>query len=257
MKKSFLTTLNTILNRKTYLALAFTLPVIASAQKKVTNQDLLWYGYYLTAKIGDKTEFLGEIQERHYINPSAQHQLIFRGNIRYKLIRTWKVSGGMTYFLQSPNDPKSDSYVIVPELRPDIGIETKQKFNHFSLSHRFKAEARFFHNVDSENDRLERGYSFGNFRFRYQFGIDVPIAKFENLNKSELVLKLRDEVMLNAGPAIDENTFDQNRISGSVYYKLNKNIALELGYMNWYQRRATGHSYYDRDIIRFSFHHTL
>lgn len=69
--------LNTILNRKSYLALAFAIPVIASAQKKITNQDLLWYGYYLTAKVGEKSEILGEIQERQYINPSAQHQLIF------------------------------------------------------------------------------------------------------------------------------------------------------------------------------------
>ena len=248
---------NTILNRKSYFALALALPVIASAQKKVANQDLLWYGYYLTAKIGKNSEILGEVQERQYINPSAQHQLIIRAKYRHKLVRNWKVSGGMTLFLQSPNDPRSESNLIVPELRPDFGIETKKDFKYFSISNRFLTELRIFHNVDDDNDRLASGYTFGNFRFRYQFGIDVPIVKFQNINKSQLALRFRDELFINAGPAVDENTFDQNRISGSVYYKVNKHIGLELGYMNWYQRRATGNSYYDRDIIRFSFHHTL
>lgn len=257
MKLPYSLKFNSILNRKSYLALFFTLPVVASAQKKITNQDLLWYGYYLTAKVGDNYEILGEIQERQYINPSAQHQLIFRGKLRYKVVRNWKAAAGMTLFLQSPNDPKSESNLIVPELRPDIGIETKQEFERFSISNRFITEARFFHNVDAVNDRLGKGFYFGNFRFRYQFGIDIPVFKFQNLNKSQLVLRLRDEVMFNAGPSIDENTFDQNRISGAVYYKLNKQIGLELGYVNWNQRRATGNSYYDRDIIRFSFHHTL
>ncbi|MGL5235142.1 MAG: DUF2490 domain-containing protein, partial [Empedobacter falsenii] len=120
------------------------------AQKNVTHQNLLWYGYYNTLVISEKYSVLSEIQERHFIDPSAQHQLIFRSNLQRKLDENWNVSGGITYFLQSPNDPNSESNLVVPEIRPDIGFGYQQKLKNFTINHRYKAEARFFH--DTEND---------------------------------------------------------------------------------------------------------
>ena len=57
----------------------------------------------------------------------------------------------MTLFLQSPNDPESTSKLIVPELRPDIGFNAKKKYNFFSINHRYKLEARFFHQTENDD----------------------------------------------------------------------------------------------------------
>jgi hypothetical protein len=63
--------------------------------------------------------------------------------------------------------------------------------------------------------------------------------------------------MINAGRNIIKNTFDQNRIYGAFQYGINKNIALELGYLKSFQKRASGVDYFDRDIIRFTFFHKI
>ncbi len=66
-----------------------------------------------------------------------------------------------------------------------------------------------------------------------------------------------DEIMINGGKNIVKNTFDQNRIYGALQYGVNKNIALELGYLNSFQQRPSGVDYFDRDIIRFTFYHKI
>ena len=104
------------------------------AQKNVTHQNLLWYGYYNSLVINEKYSVLSEIQERHFIDPSAQHQLVFRSNLQRKLDENWNVSGGVTYFLQSPNDPNSESDWVVPEIRPDIGFGYQQKMKNFTIN---------------------------------------------------------------------------------------------------------------------------
>lgn len=223
------------------------------AQKNIEKQQLIWYGYYNTLKFNEKWSLLSEIQERQFYKPTAQHQLVFRSNLERKLTGNWNASAGITYFLQNPNNPDSESNLTVPELRPDVGFNNKQKLSFITINHRYKAEARFFHDV--ENNRLVGGYRFSNLRLRYQLGIDVPLWKKEEQEK--LVLKLRDEVMFNLGRKVVNNTFDQNRYYLGLNYKLNKSFAFEVGYMNWFQQLKTGKDFYDRDILRLSIFHTI
>lgn len=224
------------------------------AQKKVTHQQLLWYGYYNTLKCNENWTLNSEIQERQFINPSAQHQLVFRTAIQRKLIENWAASVGMTLFLQSPQNPESESHLMVPELRPSVGFDTKQKISSLTLSHRYKVEARFFHDV--ENNALVGGYRYSNIRIRYQLGLDIPVLKKKN--KEDLIsVKLKDEIMFNAGSKIVRNTFDQNRISLGLHYCISPSFSFEAGYMKWFQQRTSGVDYYDRDIVRLSLFHTI
>jgi len=239
--------------KKIILLTVLLFPKLLLAQKNIEKQQLIWYGYYNILKFNEKWSLLSEIQERQFYNPTAQHQLVFRSNLERKLIGNWNASAGITYFLQNPNNPESESHLTVPELRPDIGFNNKQKLSFITINHRYKTEARFFHDV--ENNRLVGGYRFSNLRLRYQLGIDVPLWKKEEQEK--LVLKLRDEVMFNLGRKVVNNTFDQNRYYLGMNYKLNKSFAFEVGYMNWFQQLKTGKDFYDRDILRLSIFHTI
>ena len=239
--------------KKIILVIILLLPSFLLAQKKVENQQLIWYGYYNNLKFNENWNLYSEIQERQFYNPTAQHQLVFRSNLERKLIADWNASVGMTLFLQNPNTPNSESNLTVPELRPDIGFSNKQKLGFLTINHRYKAEARFFHDV--ENVRLGGGYRFLNFRLRYQLGLDVPIWK--NEKQQALIVKIKDEIMFNVGKKIVKNTFDQNRIYLAVNYKLNASYAFELGYMNWFQQQKSGTDFYNRDILRFSIFHSI
>jgi hypothetical protein len=239
--------------KKLILVIILIIPEFLLAQKKVENQQLIWYGYYNALKFNENWSLNSEIQERQFYNPTAQHQLVFRSNLERKVFADWKASVGMTLFLQNPNNPNSESNLTVPELRPDIGFSNKQKLGFLTINHRYKAEARFFHDV--ENEKLVGGYRFLNFRLGYQLGLDFPVWKKEGNEK--LVLKIKDEIMFNAGNKIVKNTFDQNRIYLAVNYKLNNSYAVELGYMNWFQQQKSGTDFYNRDILRFSIFHSI
>lgn len=222
-------------------------------QKNVENQQLLWYGYYNKLQINQNWVLKSEVQERHFYQPLVQHQLVFRTNLDRRILDDINVSLGFVVFLQSPNDPESESTLMVPELRTDFGFNAKKKYKYFNVNQRFKVEARFFH--QTENNELVGGYQFSNFRMRYQLGLDIPLIKKQDAEK--LILKIKDEVMFNFGKNIVKNVFDQNRIYIGLNYPMNKNLAFEAGYLNWFQQRPSGTDFYNRDIIRFSVFHTI
>ena len=222
-------------------------------QKNVENQQLLWYGYYNKLQINKNWVLNSEVQERHFYQPLVQHQLVFRTNLDRRILDDINVSLGFVVFLQSPNDPESESTLMVPELRTDFGFNEKKKYKYFNVNQRFKVEARFFH--QTENNELVGGYQFSNFRMRYQLGLDIPLIKKQDAEK--LILKIKDEVMFNFGKNIVKNVFDQNRIYIGLNYPMNKNLAFEAGYLNWFQQRPSGTDFYNRDIIRFSVFHTI
>ena len=239
--------------KKLVLVIIVLLPEFLFAQKKVENQQLIWYGYYNSLKFNENWSLNSEIQERQFYNPTAQHQLVFRFNLERNLIADWKASVGITLFLHNPNNPNSESKLTVPELRPDIGFSNKHKLGFITINHKYKAEARFFHDV--ENQELVGGYRFSHFRLRYQLGLDFSIWKNEGNEK--LLLKIKDEIMFNIGNKIVKNTFDQNRIYLALNYKLNKSYAVEVGYMNWFQQQKSGTDFYNRDVLRLSIFHTI
>lgn len=222
-------------------------------QKNVENQQLLWYGYYNKLQINQNWVLNSEVQERHFYQPLVQHQLVFRTNLDRRILDDINVSLGFVVFLQSPNDPESESTLMVPELRTDFGFNAKKKYKYFNVNQRFKVESRFFH--QTENNELVGGYQFSNFRMRYQLGLDIPLIKKQDAEK--LILKIKDEVMFNFGKNIVKNVFDQNRIYIGLNYPMNKNLAFEAGYLNWFQQRPSGTDFYNRDIIRFSVFHTI
>lgn len=222
-------------------------------QKNVENQQLLWYGYYNKLQINQNWVLKSEVQERHFYQPLVQHQLVFRTNLDRRILDDINVSLGFVVFLQSPNDPESESTLMVPELRTDFGFNAKKKYKYFNVNQRFKVEARFFH--QTENNELVGGYQFSNFRMRYQLGLDIPLIKKQDAEK--LILKIKDEVMFNFGKNIVKNVFDQNRIYIGLNYPMNKNLAFEAGYLNWFQQRPSGTDFYNRDIIRFSVFHKI
>ena len=222
-------------------------------QKNVENQQLLWYGYYNKLQINQNWVLNSEVQERHFYQPLVQHQLVFRTNLDRRILDDINVSLGFVVFLQSPNDPESESTLMVPELRTDFGFNAKKKYKYFNVNQRFKVEARFFH--QTENNELVGGYQFSNFRIRYQLGLDIPLINKQDAEK--LILKIKDEVMFNFGKNIVKNVFDQNRIYIGLNYPMNKNLAFEAGYLNWFQQRPSGTDFYNRDIIRFSVFHTI
>ena len=225
----------------------------AKAQKTVTHQSLYWLRYYNQFDIHKNWTWHNEIDDRRFFENNKQHHLIMHSRLHYKIYKNADIAFGLTYSLQSPQEPNSNTDLVVPELRPVQEINLSNPLGkRFTLHQRLRIEERFLHK-NNGMDLLE-GYAF-NFRFRYRLQASYKINKKETNNPT--TLKVADELMINAGRKIIYNQFDQNRIYAGLEQGINKNISIELGYLHWYQQRATGNQFFERDIIRFTLYHKI
>lgn len=223
----------------------------AQTEKNVDQQSLLWTRYYNQLSITDKWSVHTEFDNRIFINPVEENLYVFRVQGRYKINSNIEVGVGYSYFSVATQDPEITTDFRTPEHRAQQDITWKQDYGKFTLNQRFQVEERFIHNANKEE--LLPGSTF-NWRFRYRLQGEFSCWKKENQYLKAIVY---DELMINAGEKIVKNTFDQNRIYAAMQYGINKSIALELGYLNSFQQRASGVDYYDRDIIRFTFFHKI
>ncbi|WP_339875036.1 DUF2490 domain-containing protein [uncultured Algoriphagus sp.] len=229
-------------------------PKLVLAQKDVTPQQFIWYGYFLTVPLDENWFVVAEIQERHFVHPFAQHQWSLRSHLHRKLGESgWEASAGFAAFFQSPNNPNSGLDLVEPELRPHIELAYKQKLGKLTFDHRYRAEARYFHNLNLDETELADGYFFGGFRIRYRILASYPIWKI-NEEKS-LRLVVGDEIMLQAGKKVIY-AFDQNRLIAGLGINLSSAINMEATYQKWINQRQTG-GYYNRDILRFTVNQRL
>jgi hypothetical protein len=234
-----------------FLFLSFSF-LYAQTEKNVDHQKLLWTRYYNLLTINNKWSLHSEFDNRIFLNPIEENLYEFRIQGRYKINKNIEVGAGYAYFSVATQIPEVTFDFNVPEYRGQQDIIWKQEYNNkFVLSQRFMVEERFFHNANKEG--LIPGTTFF-WRFRYRIQGEYSFWKKENQYLKAIIY---DELMINGGENVVKNTFDQNRIYVALQYNVNKNIALELGYLNSFQQRASGIDYFDRDIIRFTFFHKI
>lgn len=227
-------------------------PYALGAQtKQVTRQSLYWIRYYNQISLNESVTWHNEIENRRFFEHNQQHHFIAHSRLHLKLLENVDVALGMTYSLQSPQDPNSESNLKVPEIRPaqeiNYSIPITRKI---TLQNRIRIEERFINKNDGEV--LMDGYDF-NFRFRYRLQATYKLNKEDA--KVSTILRIGDELMINAGAKIIHNHFDQNRVYIGLEQGLHKNFSVELGYFHWYQQRSNGYQFFDRDIVRLTIHH--
>lgn len=226
---------------------------IATAQtkKNIDHQNLLWTRYYNQLELNPKWSIHSEFDNRVFLDSIVQNLFVVRVQGRRKISEQVELGAGLVYFSVATQDPKVNLGFNIPEYRSQQDVTWKINWNKIGLNQRFQIEERFFQNSDRQG--LTSGTTFF-WRFRYRLQGEYTFWKKE---KQYLKAILYDEIMINAGKNVVYNTFDQNRIYASLQYGISSAVAIELGYMNSFQQRATGVDYFDRNIIRLSIFHKL
>lgn len=227
------------------ISLLILFPVVLNAQKNVENQDLLWLRYNLKLNIEDNWQLIQEVEERSYWFPWRQHQFLTRTLLTRKMGKGWNVGAAFTYFQQSiPYDPEERNYHNRTELRPQIEVVYKQILSeNWNINHRYWSEFRF---IEQESGNI----AFTNNRSRYK--LELSYSPHDKIH-----LKAFDEIFLNIGSKITYNVFDQNRYGFSIQYMPFEKLGVEVGYIKWFQQRASGDDFYNRDIVRFTIIHII
>ncbi|TRX20659.1 DUF2490 domain-containing protein [Flavobacterium franklandianum] len=223
----------------------------AQTKKNVDHQSLLWTRYYNILNITNKWSLHSEFDNRVFLNSFEQNLYVIRIQGRYKINPEIEIGAGYVYFSVATQDPEVTYGFNVPEYRGQQDLTWKKEHGKFTLNQRFKVEERFFHNANKEG--LLPGTTFF-WRFRYRLQGEYSFWKKENQYLKAII---NDELMINGGKNVAKNTFDQNRIYAALQFGVNKNIALELGYLKSFQQRASGVDYFNRDIIRFTLFHKI
>lgn len=230
------------------------LPLVGEAQRQVTQQESLWWGYFLTIPINENWYTVTEIQERHFVSPVSQNQFLIRTRFHRHFGEKWDGSFGMVLFLNNRSVDDITEDFTQPELRPHVELEYKTAIGKIGFEHRFRSEIRFFKELNESKTGLGQAYELTSFRFRYRIQFSFLLKKLDDVRA--LKLKFGDEIMVMAGGKLGPMVFDQNRIYADLSLDLNPALTLELGYVNWFQSDQTG-SYLERHIIRTTLRHDL
>ena len=232
-------------------SLLTTANLIAQSDKNIDHQSILWSRYYNQLLLNEKWSLHSEFDNRLFVQPIQENLYLIRVQGRYKINDHLETGAGFAYFSVDTQVPEINPNYSTPEYRGQQDITWKLNRNKVTFMQRFQLEERFIHNTNKD-ERLP-GTTF-SWRFRYRLQADYTFWKKE---KQLLKAVVSDEIMFNFGKKIIKNTFDQNRIYAALHYGLNSNLAFELGYLNSFQRRASGIDYFNRDIIRFSIFHKI
>ena len=174
-----------------------------------------WLIYIGNKKLNSKWNIHNEVQYRNYNAIGDLEQLLLRTGLGYNLTENNNnILIGYGYILSENYILDTDEKISVNEHRIFQQFTTKQSLWKVKLSHRYRFEQRF---VESDF----------KMRFRYFLGFNIPLQRKEE-SKKELYLSAYNEIFLNTNSAI----FDRNRVYAGLGYKINRNIKIELGYMN-------------------------
>lgn len=223
----------------------------AQTEKNIDHQNILWTRYNNQLALNDKWSLVFEFDNRVFLKPFTENLYVARVQGRYKINDNFETGVGFAHFSVATQEPEINYGFNIPEYRAQQDITWKQDVDKITFNQRFQLEERFIHNANKQKLLSGTNYSW---RFRYRIQGDYTFWKKES---KFLKAILSDELMINFGKKIIKNTFDQNRIYGAIQYAINKNIAIELGYLNSFQQRTNGVDYFNRDIIRFSIFHKL
>lgn len=214
----------------------------------IVKDNMLWLGYYNSIILNPKWSINSDIQFRTKNEVKNYSQALIRSDVSYKLKERITISIGIAHFRYFINNEKTRG-----EWRPWQELKLIDKIGKCKLIHRLRVEQRF--NELVKNNEATNDYQF-NFRFRYRFDLRFPILKEKETGNNWYTL-VGNEIMINAGSAIDYNYFDQDRLYVGLNYEINKKISLQLQYMHVWQQASNRLILNSNEVIRFNIYHTI
>lgn len=235
------------------LFLVITCAAQAKAQKQVATGGQVWMGYINQMRVADKWSVTADAHIRtkdHFFNNFSTG--VLRTGAIYHVNENVTASAGYAYFHYYPADDHSG--VAQPEHRPYQQVQWITRYSKLRLQQRLRLEERFRRKI-KDADELGEGYSF-NYRARCQLMLQVPFSK-KGLVAKTLSSYVGDEILLNFGKQIVNNTLDHNRIHAGLNYQVDADDQLQVGYMNIFQQQSSGSRYRMIHVIRIYYHHAI
>ncbi|GAB3988861.1 hypothetical protein GCM10028807_12440 [Spirosoma daeguense] len=219
---------------------------------RLTNFNSIgWFVYVGDHQLTDKWAIHTEYQWRRVGWISQQQQHLARVGLMRTLSERIDVSGGYTYF-------QSHRYGTYPEVaeRPEPehriyqDVSLKDQLGKLQLTHRLRLEQRWLGSRNERGDSPVQEWTYQN-RIRYQISAEFPLQG-STTDDGEWYLNAFDELFIGFGQAVEDNVFNQNRLSGGIGYQFTEDAKLELNYLYQIRQHATPDPTSNRSVVELN-----
>jgi len=203
----------------------------SQAQRLSDHNAIGWYGIFNTTHITKHISLLLEYQWRRDEVITEWQQSLLRTGVQYQFHNGVSVAAGYGYIITYPYGDYPAGPYTVPEHRIYEQLSWGDTKGRLSLTHRIRLEQRYMGKIDQKaTEREVNGWNYLN-RVRYQLKATLPLNR-KKMEDKTLYVSAFDEVFVGFGKNVNQNIFDQNRISGLLGYQFSKILKLEVGYIN-------------------------
>jgi Protein of unknown function (DUF2490) len=226
--------------RIVYISFLLLVTNAAWSQREIAVRSLAWAGLYADYTAGPWIASL-DAQARYEYLDGDWFQWLVRPGITYKTKSGLLPTVGIAFFSLYPNP---NGKVPRPELRPWQEIGKKFVFNSgkHTLYPRLRTEQRFIKQY--VGDLLADDFTYFNFRTRWRCDY---IFRFHPDRIASFYITASEECMFGFFKG-GFSAFDQNRIWFGEGYRFNKNVSVQLVYMNLFLQRTAN---------LYEMHHTI
>jgi opacity protein-like surface antigen len=197
-----------------------------------TSNNIGWYNYFGTFKVSSKLGIHTEYQWRRNYVISEWQQSLFRVGLNYNVNQRvlLRIGYGLIETFPYGEIPINVLNRNFTEHRFFEMLQMSHKEGTIDFSHRFMLEQRFVGRYSSLNIKKEDEFPLLN-RIRYMVKLQVPL-KSKDIKDNTPYFAFYNEIFIGFGQNVTANIFDQNRIGVLLGYRFNKNIRIEVGYLN-------------------------
>ena len=206
---------------------------------QTTTQSNSWWMYFGNHKLNEKIGLHTEYQFRRHDFAKDWQQSLLRVGLDYYLPKKAMLTAGYGWIVSFPYGEQPIA-VKFTEHRIWQQFIMQDNLGPFYFHHRYRLEQRFLENasLDANRNKVTDGYRFRQ-RARYRLLITIPISK-KTLEDNTLFFSTYEEVFLGFGKGIQKNVLDQNRLYFALGWRFNKDMNVQLGYLNHYAIKGDG-----------------
>jgi hypothetical protein len=227
--------------------ISLVLSTSAQTTRQVSHQTQAWFSVNTTAHVNSKWAFLFDAHIRCNQFLDQNNFKLLRAGILHNIDNTISVAGGYAHEWLYPST--QGWHTISNENRIYQQVLLLSKLDKIGFIQRIRNEQRWQQKIT--NDKFTGSYKFTD-RVRYLLSMNIPVFK----NNSLPELNISDEILLQTGKEVVNNTFDQNRIFIGIKQKISKALSFDTGYMYIYQQKSTGYQYEQDNTFRLFFYYT-
>lgn len=213
------------------ILLLFSLPIFS--QNRLGSWNIL----NITLKANAKWSIFAESQIRSLSFYNEFHYYELKTGITYKMGKDFSATSGFGSYNTFDEGGNFETPIQNKEIRTWFQFNLKNQKQFFLIEHRYRAEQRFTSN------------GFRN-RFRYRLGATIPINNLK-IEPKTFYLSIWNEVFLTN----NEPFFERNRLFLGFGFEINKNLAVQTGYIYQFDYKINDET--GRDFINIGLFYTF